>query len=131
MSATAEEFKVGGRTLAFSNLAKVLYPEVGFTKAQVIDYYARIADVLLPHLKNRAITFKRYPNGVMGEFFYEKNCPSHRPKWIETLPVWSERKGANTDFCLLNDSASLLWAANLAVLELHTSLALKRNLNCP
>src|SRR4030095_13010937 len=116
------ELEVAGRTLLVSNLEKVLYPEAGFTKAQVIDYYIRIAPVLLPHLKNRPITLKRYPDGVNGFFFYEKQCPSHRPKWIETASVSSERKEGHIDYCMMNDLPALVWAANLADLELHTFL---------
>ena len=80
---------VEGKKLAVSNLNKVLYPKVGFTKGQVIDYYIRIAPMLLPHLRDRPLTMKRYPNGVDKEFFYEKNCPSHRPSWVKTAKVWS------------------------------------------
>src|SRR5947207_13816657 len=126
---TVESFTVDGHELSFSNLEKVLYPAAGFTKGGVIDYYARISETILPHLKDRAMTFKRYPNGVDGMFFYEKNCPSHRPKWVQTAKVFSKHRGANMEFCLLNDRASLLWAANLAVLELHSSLALKKSQN--
>lgn len=117
------EMTVGGRKLALSNLDKVLYPAAGFTKAQVIDYYTKIAPVLLPHLKNRALTLKRYPNGVEGEFFYEKRCPSFRPSWLKTAPIWSEGNQEDILYCLANDLPSLVWAANLACLELHTSLA--------
>jgi len=114
---------INGRTLSLSNLEKVLYPKAGFTKAQVIDYYARVAKVLLPHLKDRALTLKRYPDGVEGEFFYEKRCPSFRPPWVKTAPIWSSRQRERISFCLANDLPSLIWAANLADLELHTSLA--------
>ena len=117
------ELNVAGRTLAVSNLEKVFYPSCGFTKADVIDYYIRIAPVLLPHLKNRPITLKRYPDGVEGIFFYEKQCPIHRPKWVKTATVASEqRKGKSIDYCVLNELAALVWAANLADLELHTFL---------
>jgi bifunctional non-homologous end joining protein LigD len=116
------ELDVEGRKLAVSNLDKVLYPEVGFTKAQVIDYYIRIAPVLLPHLKNRPITLKRYPDGVEGFFFYEKQCPSHRPKWVKTTRVPSSRETGHIDYCVMNDLPALVWAANLADLELHTFL---------
>src|SRR5439155_10285393 len=81
---------VEGKKLAVSNLGKVLYPKVGFTKGEVIEYYIRIAPVLLPHLRDRPLTMKPDPNGVDAEFFYEKNCPSHRPKWVKTAKVWSE-----------------------------------------
>ena len=115
------ELDIGGRTLVVSNLDKVLYPEAGFTKAQVIDYYVRIAPVLLPHLKSRPITLKRYPDGVEGFFFYEKQCPSHRPKWVKTARVPSDRRG-EINYCVINDLPALVWAANLADLELHTFL---------
>jgi bifunctional non-homologous end joining protein LigD len=116
---------VEGKKLAVSNLNKVLYPKAGFTKGQVIDYYIRIAPVLLPHLRDRPLTMKRYPNGVDKEFFYEKNCPVHRPKWVRTAKVWSEGNDRYMDYCLAQDLPTLVWAANLADLELHTSLARK------
>jgi bifunctional non-homologous end joining protein LigD len=122
---------VEGQKLSVSNLDKVLYPKAGFTKGQVIDYYIRVAPVLLPHLKDRPLTMKRYPNGVDGEFFYEKNCPSHRPKWVQTAKVWSEGNNRIMDYCLANDLPTLVWAANLADLELHTSLARKRDVSRP
>ncbi len=125
------ELIVEGRKIPVSNLDKVLYPKVRFTKGQVIDYYIRVAPVLLPHLKDRPLTMKRYPNGVEGEFFYEKNCPSHRPKWVRTAKVWSEGNNRMMDYCLLNDLPTLVWAANLADLELHTSLARKKNVARP
>jgi bifunctional non-homologous end joining protein LigD len=109
----------------------VLYPKVGFTKGQVIDYYIRVAPVLLPHLKDRPLTMKRYPDGVEGEFFYEKNCPSHRPKWVKTAKVWSESNDRMMNYCLAQDLPTLVWAANLADLELHTSLAHKRDVARP
>jgi bifunctional non-homologous end joining protein LigD len=125
------ELAVGNRRIQVSNLDKVLYPKVGFTKGQVINYYIRVAPVLLPHLKDRPLTMKRYPNGVEGEFFYEKNCPSHRPKWVKTAKVWSEGNNRMMDYCLAQDLPTLVWAANLADLELHTSLARKRNVAQP
>ena len=97
----------------------------------MIDYYIRIAPVLLPHLKDRPLTMKRYPNGVDGEFFYEKNCPSHRPKWVKTAKVWSEGNNRTMNYCLAKDLPTLVWAANLADLELHTSLARKNNVDRP
>ncbi len=123
MSPTTVEVDVGGRRLRLSNLDKVFYPQVGFTKGQVIDYYTRIAPALLPHLHDRPLTLKRYPNGVEGEFFYEKRCPRHRPDWVATSPVWQGRGGTRIEFCLANDLPTLVWAANLANLELHTSLS--------
>jgi bifunctional non-homologous end joining protein LigD len=125
------ELIVEGKKLSVSNLDKVLYPKVGFTKGQVVDYYIRIAPVLLPHLQDRPLTMKRYPNGVEGEFFYEKNCPSHRPTWVKTARVWSEGNKRMMNYCLANDLPTLVWAANLADLELHTSLARKRNVARP
>ena len=125
------ELIVEGKKLSVSNLDKVLYPKVGFTKGQVVDYYIRIAPVLLPHLQDRPLTMKRYPNGVEGEFFYEKNCPSHRPTWVKTARVWSEGNKRMMNYCLANDLPTLVWAANLADLELHTSLARKRNVAQP
>jgi len=125
------ELMVQGKKLPVSNLNKVLYPKAGFTKGQVIDYYIRIAPVLLPHLKDRPLTMKRYPNGVEAPFFYEKNCPKHRPKWVKTAPVWSEGNNRMMDYCLAQDLPTLVWAANLADLELHTSLARKKDVARP
>jgi len=122
---------VEGKKLSVSNLDKVLYPKVGFTKGQVINYFIRIAPVLLPHLKDRPLTMKRYPDGVEGEFFYEKNCPSHRPKWVQTAKVWSEGNQRTMHYCLANDLPTLVWAANLADLELHTSLSRKDKIERP
>jgi bifunctional non-homologous end joining protein LigD len=115
--------EVEGRQIKFSNLEKVLYPKAGFTKGQLIDYYTRISPVLLPHLAERALTLKRYPNGVDGMFFYEKNCPKYRPPWMKTVKVWSEGNNRFMDYCVAADLATLVWLANLADIELHTSLA--------
>jgi bifunctional non-homologous end joining protein LigD len=125
------ELVVEDRKIQVSNLDKVLYPKVGFTKGQVIDYYIRIAPVLLPHLKDRPLTMKRYPDGVEGEFFYEKNCPSHRPKWVQTAKVWSEGNDRFMNYCLAQDLPTLVWAANLADLELHTSLSRQNKIKRP
>ena len=122
---------VENRKLAVSNLDKVLYPKAGFTKGEMIDYYIRIAPVLLPHLKDRPLTMKRYPNGVEAEFFYEKNCPTHRPKWVKTATVWSEGNQRNMEYCLIQDLPTLVWAANLADIELHTSLSRKKDIARP
>jgi len=122
---------VEGRKLSVSNLEKILYPKVRFTKGQVIDYFIRVAPVLLPHLKDRPLTMKRYPDGVEGEFFYEKNCPSHRPQWVKTAKVWSEGNQRLMHYCLANDLPTLVWAANLADLELHTSLSRKDKIERP
>jgi bifunctional non-homologous end joining protein LigD len=115
------EVEVDGRTLSLSNLDKVLYPAAGFTKGQVIDFYTRIAPTVLPHLEGRMLTLKRYPNGVEGPYFYEKNCPAHRPDWVRTATVAMDTK--QISFCLCEDAATLVWLANLADLELHTSMA--------
>jgi bifunctional non-homologous end joining protein LigD len=125
------ELVVEDRKIQVSNLDKILYPKAGFTKGQVIDYYIRVAPVLLPHLKDRPLTMKRYPDGVEGEFFYEKNCPSHRPKWVQTAHVWSESNNRMMNYCLVQDLPTLVWAANLADLELHTSLSCKNDIDRP
>lgn len=113
--------EVDGHQLSLSNLDKILYPNHGFTKGEVIDYYARIAPTMLPHLGDRAITLKRYPNGVDDKFFYEKNCPKSKPEWIETAPIQSE--DGYISYCVLDSVAALVWSANLAALELHTTMA--------
>ncbi len=120
---TTVEVAVDGRRLRLSNRAKVLYPRAGFTKGEVIDYYAAIAPVLVPHTVDRPLTLKRYPDGVEGKYFYEKRCPAHRPDWVATAPIWSGRRAGEVDYCLANDRPSLMWAANMASIELHTSLA--------
>ncbi|HEX3801106.1 MAG TPA: non-homologous end-joining DNA ligase [Verrucomicrobiae bacterium] len=130
MTAQATELEVGGVAVKVSNLDKVFYPKTGFTKGEVIDYYIRISHYLLPHLKNRPIMLKRYPNGVEGFFFYEKRCPSSRPKWVQTTKV-SKSDGGDIDYCVMNDLPTLVWAANLADLELHTFLHKATNLDRP
>ena len=115
--------EIEGRHIKVSNLDKVLYPKAGFTKGHVMDYFIRIAPVLLPHLKGRPLTLKRYPNGVDGMFFYEKNCPAHRPEWVKTAKIWSEGNNRYMYYCMVEDLATLVWLANLADLELHTSLS--------
>ncbi|MFI6927830.1 non-homologous end-joining DNA ligase [Nonomuraea spiralis] len=114
--------RVDGRELTLSNLDKVLYPEIGFTKAEVIDYYSRVAPVLLPHLAGRPLTVKRYPNGVTGQFFFEKNAPDHTPAWIRkvNLPApGSSKNRESIDFAVIDDLPTLAYYANLAALELH------------
>src|SRR3984893_5881117 len=125
------ELIVEDRKIQVSNLDKVLYPKVGFTKGQVIDYYIRIAPVLFAHLKDGPLTMKRYAGDLEGEIFYEKNCPSHRPTWVKTAKVWSEGNNRMMNYCLAQDLPTLVWAANLADLELHTSLARKRDVTRP
>jgi len=112
---------VDGTKVDVSNLDKIFYPKAGFTKGDVIDYYVRVSSALLPHLKKRPITLKRYPDGVEGFFFYEKKCPDHRPKWMKTTKV-SKSEGGDINYCVIDDLPSLIWAANLADLELHTFL---------
>lgn len=128
MDSTVE---IQGRQLKLTNLEKVLYPAVGFTKQQVIDYYVRIAPAMIPHLAGRALTRKRYPNGVDEEFFYEKNAPQHRPDWVKTVPIWSEGNHRTVHYILANDLPTLVWLANLAAIELHPSLALAKDITCP
>ena len=125
------EVEIEGHRLSLSNLDKVLYPATGFTKGQVIDYYTRIAPAVLPHLRGRALTLKRYPNGVDAKYFYEKQCPSHAPDWVRTAPIYSASNGRTIDFCLAEDVPTLVWLANLADLELHTSLALATDDRAP
>ncbi|MGB9377300.1 MAG: non-homologous end-joining DNA ligase [Mycobacteriales bacterium] len=117
--------EVDGRELTLSNLDKVMYPEVGFTKGQVIDYYTRIAPAMLPHLRGRPLTFKRYPDGVDGKFFFEKNAPKHRPDWIPTVEIatpGSTKNRDSIDFAVIGELPALVWAANLATLELHVPM---------
>ena len=122
--------QVGERTLSLSNLDKVLYPGDGFTKGQVIDYYARIAPVMLPHLAGRALTFKRFPNGVDKPGFFEKRCPKHRPDWVPVATGPGDR-GGPIAYCVVDEPAALVWAANLAALELHAPMALADDLDSP
>ncbi|MGB6473021.1 MAG: non-homologous end-joining DNA ligase [Candidatus Sulfotelmatobacter sp.] len=122
---------VQGRQLKLSNLEKVLYPAVGFTKKDVIDYYVRIAPAIIPHLVGRALTRKRYPDGVEGEPFFEKNAPMHKPDWVKTAPIWSGRNRRTIHYVLADDMATLVWLANLAALELHPSLSLATDITCP
>jgi bifunctional non-homologous end joining protein LigD len=109
--------------LELSNLDKVLYPQTGFTKGELIDWYARIGEALLPHLRGRPLTLKRYPEGVEGKHFYEKRCPKHRPDWVTTASVYSDRHKGEIDYCVVEDLATLVWLANLADIEMHTSLS--------
>ena len=128
---TDSTVEIQGKTLKLSNLEKVLYPATGFTKKDVIDYYVRIAPAILPHLAGRALTRKRYPDGVDAEPFFEKNAPMHKPDWVKTAPIWSGRNRRTIHYVLANDLATLVWLANLAALELHPSLALAAADKCP
>jgi len=114
--------EIDGRQLKLSNLDKVLYPDAAFTKGEVIDYYTRIAPVLLPHLAGRPMTVKRYPDGARGKFFFEKNAPSHTPEWVRrvVLPAPGSTKNRDTiSYLVVEELATLVWLANLAALELH------------
>jgi bifunctional non-homologous end joining protein LigD len=119
---TGKIIELAGRRLSLSNLEKVLYPSCGFTKAHIQEYYRRMAPFILPHLQDRALTLKRYPEGVDKPFFFEKRCPSHRPVWVKTAEIRRNDDELMT-FCLVNDLETLLWVANLAALELHVPLA--------
>jgi bifunctional non-homologous end joining protein LigD len=120
------ETEIDGRQLTLSNLEKVLYPEVGFTKAAVLDYYARIAPVMLPHLDDRPLTLRRYPDGVAGPSFFAKNVPSGAPPWVRSVTVPStsgrSKNGESVTHVVCGDRPTLIWAANLAALELHVPL---------
>jgi bifunctional non-homologous end joining protein LigD len=120
MSAKSQ-LNIGGRTVDVSNLNKIFYPKTGFTKGQVIDYYINISPYLLPHLKGRPVTLKRYPNGVEGFFFYEKQIPASHPDWVKTTNV-KRKDGSEINYCVFDSLPVLVWAANLADLELHTFL---------
>jgi bifunctional non-homologous end joining protein LigD len=124
------ELEVDGRRLRLTNLGKVLYPEAGFTKGEALDYYARIAPTLLPHLQGRAMTLKRYPDGVAGPHFYDKHCRG-APPWVETAPMWSDRKREDIHFCRLEDTASLLWSVNHGNLEMHPLLSVAPDFDTP
>ncbi len=126
-----DELKIDERVVRVSNLDKVLYPAKHFTKAQVIDYYIRVSAYFLPHFQNRPVTLKRFPDGVRGEFFYEKDAPGYTPKWVKTFPV--PRRSGKSDICyiLINDLSTLVWAANIASLEFHPFLHCAPNLQRP
>ena len=121
---------VDGRELSLSNLDKVLYPATGTTKGQVIEYYARIAPVMLPHLAGRALTFNRFPNGVEQKGFFEKRCAQHRPTWVSTAAGPGDHNGV-IQYCVIDEPAALVWAANMAALELHAPMALAEDLDTP
>src|SRR5687768_12510443 len=120
--------KIGKKRVTLSNLDKVLYPS-GFTKAQIIDYYHRVAPVLLPHLKGRVITLQHYPSGTDESHFFEKQCRDHRPPWVKTASVPRRSNEGDIDYCLIADEAGLVWLANLAAIELHVPLARSRGWN--
>jgi bifunctional non-homologous end joining protein LigD len=125
------ELEIAGRRLSIRHLDRVIYPETGTTKKDLLAYYVQVADVMLPHLRERLLHMHRYPEGVSGPRFWQKACPEHHPSWIETAPVWSEDKRANIDFCVVNELPALLWAVNIGSIELHTSLHLREDLHRP
>lgn len=116
------EVSVGERTLSLSNLDKILYPDAGFTKSQVIDYYARIAPVMVPHVAGRCMTLRRWPNGVDQPSFFQKTCPGHRPAWVD-VAIGPGDGDNGIEYCRLDEVASLVWTANLAAIELHAPMA--------
>jgi bifunctional non-homologous end joining protein LigD len=125
------EIEVEGRAVKLTNLGKTLFPKAKFTKGMLVDYYARMAPFVLPHLHARPLALKRYPDGVEGTKFWEKECPPFKPDWVRTVGVWSERKEAEINFCVVGDLPSLLWIANAADIELHPSLSVADDLDRP
>ena len=126
--ATSRVVEVDGRELKLTNLDKVLYPEAGFTKGEMVDYYARVAAAMVPHLSGRAVTLRRFPEGVddLDSAFFEKRCPKHRPTWVKTTNVRAGPHAGNIDFCVCDSLPTLIWMAQLAAIELHPSLSLGR-----
>lgn len=124
--ATSQQVEVDGRELKLTNLDKVLYPETGFSKGEVVDYYAKVAPTIVPHLKGRALTLRRFPEGVddTDAAFFEKRCPKHRPDWVKTAAVEAGPHAGVIDFCVCEDRPTLVWMAQLAAIELHPSLSL-------
>lgn len=126
--ATSRQVEVEGRELKLTNLDKVLYPEAGFTKGEMVDYYAKVAPAMVPHLAGRAVTLRRFPEGVddLDAAFFEKRCPKHRPKWVKTTSVVAGPRSGKIDFCVCDGLPTLIWMAQLAAIELHPSLSLGR-----
>jgi bifunctional non-homologous end joining protein LigD len=122
------QVEVDGHELKLTNLDKVLYPKAGFTKGQVVDYYAKVAPAIIPHLAGRAVTLRRFPEGVddLDAAFFEKRCPKHRPKWVKTARVEAGPHAGHIDFCVCDSLPTLVWMAQLAAIELHPSLSLSR-----
>ncbi len=122
----SRQVEVDGRELTLTNLDKVLYPKAGFTKGEVVDYYARVAPAIVPHLRGRALTLRRFPEGVddADAAFFEKRCPKHRPEWVKTAAVLAGPRAGTIDFCVCEDRPTLVWMAQLAAIELHPSLSL-------
>ncbi len=130
-SATSTEIEFGGRRLSIRNLDRVVFPRTGTTKAELLDYYVRVGDVMLAHLRERLLHMHRYPEGVEGPRFWQKQCPDHRPPWLQTAAVYSRDKRADIDYCVVDDLAGLLWAVNIGSIELHTSLHERADLQRP
>ncbi len=126
--AGSRQVEVGGRELKLTNLDKVLYPATGFTKGEVVDYYAKVADAIVPHLSGRAVTLRRFPEGVddLDAAFFEKRCPKHRPRWVKTARVEAGPHAGKIDFCVCDSLPTLVWMAQLAAIELHPSLSRSR-----
>ncbi|MEX2107467.1 MAG: non-homologous end-joining DNA ligase [Solirubrobacterales bacterium] len=124
--ASDRQVEVDGRELKLTNLEKVLYPKAGFTKGEVIDYYAKVAPAIVPHLAGRALTLRRFPEGVddTDAAFFEKRCPKHRPEWVQTTRVLAGPHSGYIDYCVCDDLPTLIWMAQLAAIELHPSLSL-------
>src|SRR3954452_2544806 len=129
--AVRTEVDVGGRRLAIAPLDRVVFPGTGTTKGEVLDYYVRVADAMLAHLRDRLLHMHRYPEGVEGPRFWQKGCPEHRPEWVPTAPVWSRGKGEAIEYCVVQELAALLWAVNIGSIELHTSLHRRDALHRP
>jgi bifunctional non-homologous end joining protein LigD len=125
---SSRQVEVDGRELKLTNLDKVLYPKAGFTKGEVVDYYAKVAPAMIPHLAGRAVTLRRFPEGVddLDAAFFEKRCPKHRPKWVKTARVEAGPHAGKIDFCVCDSLPTLIWMAQLAAIELHPSLSLSR-----
>jgi bifunctional non-homologous end joining protein LigD len=121
---------IDGHRLKLSNLDKVLYPEASFTKAEVIDYYVRVAPTMLTHIRDRGVTLRRYPNGVDEKSFFEKRCPKHRPDFVTTLPGPGDNGGA-IEYCHFDEVADMAWAANMAALEIHAPMARGSDIESP
>jgi bifunctional non-homologous end joining protein LigD len=122
------QIEVDGKELRLTNLDKVLYPKAEFTKGEMVDYYARVAPAIVPHLRGRAVTLRRFPEGVddLDAAFFEKRCPKHRPKWVKTTRVQAGPNAGKIDFCVCDSRPTLIWMAQLAAIELHPSLSLGR-----
>src|ERR671933_1036496 len=129
--ATSGQLEVGGRRLTIRNLDRVVFPRAGTTKGELLDYYVRVGEAMLPHLRERLLHMHRYPEGVTGPRFWQKGCPEHRPEWMPIAPVWSRDKGGTIDYCVVNELAALLWAVNIGSIELHTSLHRRDELDRP